>query len=107
MTAAHPIPLANADPQRITRILQNAGFTFEAVKARLGTEYGQWPPEGASITGRFLAFLQTSRMLADIGKKMLSPAQQGAIGRISSYLKNRGPKNQLDLLIWLFLFNEP
>jgi len=107
MAIAHPIPLANVDPHRITRILQNAGFTFEAVKARLGTEYGQWLPEGAGITGRFLAFLKTSRMLADIGRKMLAPAQQGAIGRISSYLKNRGPKNQLDLLIWVFLFNEP
>jgi SAM-dependent methyltransferase len=107
MTVSHPIPLADASPPRITRILQDAGFSFDAVKARLGTEYRQWPPEGAGVAGKFLAFLQAASMHADIGTGMLSPAKLGTIGTISSYFKNRGPKNQLDLLIWLFLFNEP
>ena len=38
---------------------------------------------------------------------MLSPASSDVLGRVSSYFRNRGPKDQLDFLIWLFLFNEP
>ena len=105
---SHPIPLANASPRRITRILQDAGFTFDAVKARLGTEYLQWRPEWeAGVAGKFRAFFQNARRDADIGAGMLSSARSHIPGRISGYFRDRGPKDQLDLLIWLFLFNEP
>ncbi|MGB7435013.1 MAG: methyltransferase [Candidatus Acidiferrum sp.] len=46
-------------------------------------------------------------MYADIGTRMLSPASPGILGRISDYFRNRGPKDSLDALIWLFLLNEP
>jgi SAM-dependent methyltransferase len=107
MTVSPPIPLASASPRRLTRILQDAGFTFDAVKTRLGTEYRQWPPEGAGVAGKLRAFLQAARMRADIGTRMLSPASSGILGTISGYFRTRGPKDHLDLLIWLFLFNEP
>jgi methylase of polypeptide subunit release factors len=107
MTVPHPVPLAHASPGRLTRILEGSGFTFDAVKSRLGTQYRQWPPKGAGVAGEFLARLHGASMRADIGARMLSPATSDILGRVSSYFKNRGPKDQLDSLIWLFLFNEP
>ena len=39
---------------------------------------------------------------------MLGPHKPSRIlGKIPNYFIKRGPKDQLDLLIWLFLFNEP
>jgi hypothetical protein len=107
MTVSHPIPLGNTCPRRLTGILRDAGFTFDAVKARLGTEYRMWPPEGADVVGKFRAFVQRASMDADIGARMLSSNRSGILGTVSDYFIKRGPKDRLDLLIWLFLFNEP
>ena len=107
MTVPHPIPLENTCPRRLTDILRDAGFTFGAVKARLGTEYRMWPPKGAGVVGKFRAFIQHASMDADIGARMLSSKRSGKLGTISNYFIKRGPKDRLDLLIWLFLFNEP
>jgi len=38
---------------------------------------------------------------------MLSSNRSGILGTVSDYFIKRGPKDRLDLLIWLFLFNEP
>lgn len=103
----HPIPLESASPRRLTGILQDAGFTFEAVKERLGTEYRQFSPKRAGVAGKFRAFVECAGMRADIGARMFGPTGSGILDRIASYFKKRGPKDQLDLLIWLFLFNEP
>lgn len=59
------------------------------------------------MTGKLRAFFETASMDADMGMKMLSPARSGIRGTIPRYFRNKGPKDQLDLLIWLFLFNEP
>ena len=107
MSVSHPIPLEKACPRRLTGILRDAGFTFNAVKARLGTEYRMWPPEGAGVVGKFRAFVERTSMDADIGARMLSSDRSRILGTIADYFIKRGPKDQLDLLIWLFLFNEP
>jgi SAM-dependent methyltransferase len=107
MSVPHPIPVASAGPRRLTHVLQKAGYTFDAVKARLGTQYRQWLPRETGITGQLLTFLQAVRMYADIGTRMLSPVSSGILGSISNYFKNRGPRDSLDVLIWLFLLNEP
>jgi SAM-dependent methyltransferase len=104
---SHPIPLESASPRRLTGILQDAGFTFDAVKGRLGTEYRQWSPKGTGVAGKFRAFFECAGMRADIGARMFGPAGSGILDTIAGYFKKRGPKDQLDLLIWLFLFNEP
>src|ERR1017187_2760684 len=104
---SHPIPLENASPRRLTGILQDAGFTFDAVKGRLGTEYRQWSPKGAGVAGKFRAFFECAGMRADIGARMFGPAGSGILDTIAGFFKKRGPKDQRDLLIWLFLFNEP
>src|ERR1035438_3178988 len=104
---SHPIPLESASPRRLTGILQDAGFTFDAVKGRLGTEYRQWSPNGTGVAGKFRAFFECAGMRADIGARMFGPAGSGILDTIAGYFKKRGPKDQLDLLIWLFLFNEP
>ncbi len=107
MTVPHPISLAKTCPRRILEILRKAGFTFDAVKARLGTEYRMYTPEGTGVAGRFLALVQSAGMDADIGARMLSANRLGILGAISNYFIRRGPKDRLDLLIWLFLLNEP
>lgn len=104
---SHPIPLGNACPQRLTGILQDAGFTFDAVKARLATEYRQWSPRGTGVVGQLRAYVECASMRADIGARMFGPTGSGILETIAGYFKRRGPKDQLDLLIWLFLFNEP
>jgi SAM-dependent methyltransferase len=111
MTIPHPIPLANASPRRLTSILQEVGFTFDAVKDRLGTDYPQWPEEGVGVVGKFRVFFQYAKMRSDIGLRMLSPMlfpeRSGFLDTISAYFRKKRPKDPLDLLIWLFLFNEP
>jgi len=104
---SHPIPLESASPPRLTGILRDAGFTFDAVKTRLGTEYRQWAPKGTGVAGKFRAFAERAGMRADIGARMFGPTGSGVLETIAGYFKKRGPKDQLDLLIWLFLFNEP
>jgi SAM-dependent methyltransferase len=103
----YPLPLDGASPRRLTGILQNAGFTFDAVKERLGTEYRQFSPMGAGMGGKFRAFVECAGMRADIGARMFGPSGSGILDTIADYFKKRGPKDQLDVLIWLFLFNEP
>ncbi|UVT17880.1 MAG: class I SAM-dependent methyltransferase [Nitrospira sp.] len=66
-----------------------------------------WPPEEADGIGRFRAFVQCASMDADIGARMLSASRSGILGTISNYFIRRGPKDRLDMLIWLFLLNEP
>lgn len=107
MTVSHPTPLENTCPRRFTDILRDAGFTFDAVKARLGTEYRMWPPEGAGVVEKLRAFVQRASMDADIGARMLSSNTSGFLGTVSNSFIKRGPRDQLDLLIWLFLLNEP
>jgi hypothetical protein len=83
---SHPIPLESASPRRLTGILQDAGFTFDAVKRRLGTEYRQWSPKGAGVAGKFRAFVECAGMRADIGARMLfGPAGSGILDTIAGY----------------------
>ena len=63
-TVSYPIILENICPRKLTGILRDAGFTFDAVKARLGTEYRMWFPEGAGVVGEFRAFFQRASMAA-------------------------------------------
>lgn len=107
MTVPHPISLAKTCPRGLLEILRKAGFTFDAVKARLGTEYRMYMLEGSGIAGRFRALVQSAGMGADIGARMLSANRLGVLGAISNSFIRRGPKDRLDLLIWLFLLNEP
>lgn len=107
MTVPHPISLATTCPGRILDILRKAGFTLDAVKARLGTEYRMYKPEESGAAGRFRALLQSAGMDADIGARMLWANRLGILGAISNYFIRRGQKDRLDLLIWLFLLNEP
>lgn len=102
-----PIPLPNASPVRIRRILQAAGFTFDAVKARLGTEYPNWTPAGSGVADRALCFFKCVKFYLDWGRRMLSHSHRSYIEKISNYLRNKAPKDQLDVLIRLFLFNAP
>lgn len=107
MTVPHPISLAKTCPRRILEILRTTGFTFDAVKARLGTEYRMYKPEGSGVVGRFRALVQSASMDADIGFRMLWPSRLRILGAIPKYFIKQGPKDRLDLLIWLFLLNEP
>ncbi len=107
MTIPYPVRLADGTGVRLKRVLQEAGFAFDAVKARLGTQYCQWAPAGAGVVGKLLALLQAARMRVDIGNRMLSPASSGILGGIADYFRHKAPKDTLDLLIRLFLFNEP
>jgi hypothetical protein len=102
MTVACPIAHTNIDPQRITDILRHNGYTFDAVKARLGTEYRMWAPQGAGIVGQLRAFGETISIVADIGSRMLSSHHTWIGSLLSNYFIRRGPKTHLDLLIWLF-----
>lgn len=102
MTVPHPTPRESISPGRLTGLLRNTGFTFDAVKARLGTDYRMWPPADGLQT----LFPRTA-MRADIGARMLYFDRRGIAGPVADYFVRRGPKSRLDLLIWLFLLNEP
>ncbi len=110
MSVPCPFPLPNASPVRpvrIRRILRAAGFTFDAVKARLRTEYPNWIPVGSGVIGRALCFSKRVKNRLDFGRRMLSPPRFSIPGQIANYLRNRTPKDQLDVLIRLFLFIAP
>ena len=83
----HPVPLECASPCRLTGILRDAGFTFDAVKARLDTEYRQWFPKGVGVAGKFRAFVECAGMRADIGARMFGPTGSGILDTIAGYFK--------------------
>jgi hypothetical protein len=107
MNVRAPTAVACLEPQRFVRTLKSAGFSFDAVMARLGTRYRQWPPQGDGMIGRLACFIERTSMYTDIGRRTLSPPDSGLIGSAAEFFRSREPRDSLDALIQLFLFNRP
>lgn len=98
-----PRPHTDAARARLVSILRENGYTFDAVKARLGAAYVMWSPAGSGVR----AFLKRASLSTDIGSRILTPDRSRLLGRVAEHFVKRGPRDRLDLLIWLFLLNEP
>jgi SAM-dependent methyltransferase len=111
MASDPPIAAPALDRARFTQALHAAGYTFDAVKARLGTRYRQWSPQGEGTIGKLRCLLEYASMRTDIGRAMLSPAGADFLSNIAhnaaEFLRIRRPRDNLDALIQLFLFNQP